>query len=255
MRAHMKKYASILAVLLPFSALTIPIWADEPTESTATEQQPFWQGSLGLSYLATSGNTDTSSLGLKLEMTRRPTPWGVELKVVADQAEEDDRLTAERFFTGVRGTRQLSIRPEVFFGISFEQDEFSGIDLRTLVESGLTLPAIEGEQQQLVIDLGLTWTDEDRLEPDPDIESLGAVLALHWSYKLSEGASLSQDLNVFPSFEDSHDWRAESLSTLTAALTDRLGVQLGYEIRYRNRPVGDRGDTDRTAKASLVIKL
>lgn len=231
-----------------------PAVAEEVAEEETVEE-PLWQSSLGLSYLATSGNSDTSSLGLKLEAARRPAPWGLEAKAFVDRAEENSTVTAERFFAGLRGVRALESGPELFAGVSFEQDEFSGIDLRTLVEAGVSLTAKDTEKDLLRFDLGVTWTDEDRVPPAADFDGLGAILGLRYDRKISENADFSQTLTYFPSFEESDDWRAEAVSALTAALNERLAVQVGYEVRYRNLPVGDRDDTDTSSKVSLVWKL
>ena len=37
--------------------------------------------------------------------------------------------------------------------------------------------------------------------------------------------------------------------------TSRFAIQLGYELRFRNQPIGARDDTDSSTKASLVLKL
>lgn len=242
-----------LLVAAPLAAAQGDASGPEAAEAEKPHE-PAWSASAGLSYLATQGNTDTSSLGLKLEAARRPAPWGIELKALSDRAEQDDKVTTERFFAGIRGTRVLDAGPELFFGVSLEQDEFSGIDLRTIAEAGTTLTAIDTEAQLLNFDLGLTYTDEDRLDPDPDTSSLGAVLGLKYNRTLNEHVSFSQSLAYFANFEQSEDWRAESITALTTALTDNFAMQLGYEVRYRNQPLGDREDKDSSAKASLVWK-
>ena len=239
-------------------SLAPPAMAQESSSEAATgtevEEASPWTASVGFSYLSTGGNTDTSSLGLKLEATREPGPWGIELKALGDRADQDDQLTAERFYIGARATRALAAGPELFAGLSFEQDEFSGIDLRTIAEAGVSLTSIDTDEHKLVFDLGLTYTDEDRLAPDQDSDGLGAVLGLKYDRNINEHVSFSQAVTYFPNFEDSEDWRAESLTALTAALTEHFAMQLGYEIRHRNQPVGDREDKDTSAKASLVWK-
>lgn len=237
------------AFLIFLLAMVWPLAAEEIAPS---EEEPLWKNRLGFSFLATSGNTETSSLGLDFLAARRATPWGWELKALADRAEEDSETTAERFFAGARATRSLNARPELFLGVSFEQDEFAGVDLRTLLEAGVILKVKETEKQSLRFDLGLTWTDEGRVEPEPDASDLGAVLGLRYERKVSETADFSQVLTYFPNFGESDDWRAESLTALTVAVSERLAVQLGYEVRYRNQPVGDRDDTDTSAKASVI---
>lgn len=237
-----------------FALLPVAVFAQETGEEAA-EEDPLWKAAVGFSYLATSGNSDTSSSGLKLEAIRRPSPWGLEIKAFVDRADDNGEITAERYFAGLRGTRSLSEKLGLFAGLSFEQDEFSGIELRTLVEAGITYTAKNTERHLLEFDLGVTWTDEDRLAPAIDSDSLGAVLGMNYEWKISETAKFSQSLAYFPNFDESDDWRAESLTALTAALTDRFALQVGYEVRYRNLPVGDREETDTSTKASLVWTL
>jgi len=50
-----------------------PVLAQETGDES--EEEPNWKGSLGLSWMATSGNTDTSSFGLDFGLDRRPDPW------------------------------------------------------------------------------------------------------------------------------------------------------------------------------------
>lgn len=221
----------------------------------APPPEPLWQGSLGLSYLATSGNSDTRSLGADLGLERRPTPWGVSVKATYDRAEEDGTTTAERAYAGARALRSLGERWELFAGGSGEKDEFSGVDLRWVVESGGTYRLLVGPTHTLSVDAGLTWTDESLLPPGVDSSYLGGVAGLSYGWKIGESASLSQRLVYHSNFDTSDDWRAESETALAVALNRRLALKVGYEVRYRNQPVGSNDDTDTTSKVSLVVKL
>lgn len=225
------------------------------TAETAAAAEPVWEGSLGLSYLATSGNSDTQTVGADLGLERKPRPWGLSLKAAFNRNQEDGEKTAERYFAGVRALRSLSERWELFAGLSGERDEFSGIDLRAVVEAGGLYHLLTGPVHTLAFDAGLTWTDEDLLPPARDSESLGGVAGFKYGWKISEGATFGQRVLYYPNFDTSDDWRVESETALAAALSQRLALKVGYEVRYRNRPVGDNDDTDTTTKLSLVVKL
>lgn len=240
-----------LLALIALIALTSPVAAQEPPPAP----EPDWTGNIGLAYLATSGNTDTSSFGLDFKLERKPEPWGLEIVGLFRRAEEDGLTTAERYLASVRGKRALSERWEVFAGISGEKDEFAGYDLLTILEAGATYKALTGPRHLLSFDFGATYTDEDRIAPEPDVSYVGAVLGLGYEWKLSENASLTEKLVFYPNFDESSDWRLNSLTALQANLTSRLAVKLGYEVRYRNEPIGDNDDTDTATTASLVFKL
>ena len=69
----------------------------------AAEDRP-WELSLGLSYLATSGNSESQTGGLDLSYKHRFAPWGLEAAGSFLKAEADGAETANRTFFGVRGT-------------------------------------------------------------------------------------------------------------------------------------------------------
>lgn len=244
------------SILVTFVLLLFLAAVGASAEEAETEEDAkAWEGEAGLSFLSTSGNTETETLGLDFRLEKMPDPWGVAIVAQLQRAEEDSVRTAERYFLSVRAKRSLSERWELFFGLSGEQDEFSGIDLRTLAESGVVYTVPTPDAHALAFDLGATWTDEDRVEPEPDSDSIGAVLGLAWEWKISDNATLSERLATFPNFDDSDDWRLESTTALTASINERFAVQVAYELRFRDEPIGDRDDTDATTKVSLVMSL
>ena len=239
-------------LLLTFAAS--PALAEEPPVSE-DEVEPRWQVKAGLAVLLISGNTETESLGFDLHLVRKPEPWGLELNAQLQRAEDSGVRTAERYLLSPRGTRAVAEKWELFAGVLGEQDEFAGLDLRTLVEAGVVYKALAGSKHHLAFDLGVSWTDEDRVPPEPDTDSVGAIAGLTYEWKITTTASFTERLIYYPSFNNSDDWRVDSTTALTASLSTRWALQLSYELRFRNQPIGDRDDTDAITKASLVMNL
>ncbi len=220
----------------------------------AQEVEPDWTGELGLAFLATSGNSDTQTLGLDLKFERKPDPWGISFGANFHRAEQEGETTAERYSGFVRGERKLNERWSAFTALSGESDEFAGYDLRGVVEAGASYAALQGPVHTLSLDGGVTWTTEDFIAHD-DVDYLGAVLAAKYGWKFSESAAFGQNLTYFPNFDEGDDWRLVSETSLTAALTSRLALKVGYLVRYDNEPVPGFDDTDTTTNVSLVIGL
>jgi putative salt-induced outer membrane protein len=239
---------AVLALLI-----TVPVPAQE-AETEEVEESP-WQGNLGLAYLATSGNSETETFGLDFVLNREPDPWGLELFAHFNRGEQDSVKTAERYYAGGRARRALGERWELFAGISGEKDEFAGFDLRTLLETGVVYKALLGPKHLLSFDAGLTWTDEDRIEPQPDTDYIGGLAGLAYEWKISDGASFTHRLIYYPNFDDSDDWRLSSDTAIQAALNARFALKFGYGLRYRNRPIGVADDTDTTTSASVVVNF
>ena len=147
-QVHTKRSAVLfsLAVLSSIALLSSGLVAAQETCPCPppAPPPPLWTGSVGLSYLATSGDTDTQTSRVAASWARQPTPWGMEITALADRAESDGVTTAERYYGGVRGKRAMGERFELFGGLSYERNEFAGFDSRVLVEAGGVWKSLAG---------------------------------------------------------------------------------------------------------------
>lgn len=242
--------------------VTGPVVAHEVAEEEAPPE-PTWKNALGLSYVGTSGNTDTSSFGLDFTSERRPEPWGLNLVASFTRAEDSGTLTAEQYLVGARVTRQLSDRWSVFGGASWARDTFAGFENQWIAEVGGAYLAVDSERHTLSFDLGLTWTSEDRILTDDStmaeytetVDWFGAVAGLDWEWRFSKNASLTERLLFYPNFDDTSDWRVASDTAVTASLTKLLALKFSYLIRHRNQPIDNLKKTDTTTKVSVVMSF
>lgn len=210
--------------------------------------------SLGLSYLATTGNSDTSTGGVDAKLTWTTAPWTVEGVASYLRADQDGATTAERTKAGVRGNRAMGAQWDLFAGLSGLMDEFAGIDMRAVAEAGVTYRYVEGPVHTLAFDVGGTWTRDDPVVGETD-SFLGALAAARYAWKISETAELSERLAFYPSFEESDDWRIESDLAVQAALTSATALKLSYAVRHDNVPVASYKKTDTATSLSLVLQF
>ena len=245
--------------------VALSVWPAMAQDDGAEEEapEPNWTNELGLSYVGTSGNTDTSSFGLDYKGDRKPTPWGLDLAASFTRADDNGVTTAEQYYVIARGLRQLNERWSVFAGLSWARDPFSGFDARYIGEVGVEYLTVSTDHHKLSVDFGLTWTSEDQIRFDDatqeesieTVDWLGAVLGLKWEWAFSKSASLSERLVYFPNFDTTADWRVGSDTAVTASLTKLLALQFSYLVRYRNQPIDDLEKTDTTTKASVVLNF
>ena len=219
-------------------------WAEEPPDKL----------SLGLSYLATSGNSSSQTAGVDLAYKHRFDPWGIEAFANFLRAEQTGTLTAKKLFLGVRGTRALTAELGLFLEGSYLQDQFAGLDPRLLVAGGATYKLLKGPVHELAFDAGLTWT-RDELVDDGSRSYAGALAAARYVWNISKTAKFTENLSFFPSFEQGSDWRIESQTGLQAAISTSVALKLTYGFRYANRPVSGFGKTDTQTAVSLVVNF
>lgn len=245
---------ALLPILLVvvFSAPLVFAHEEEPAEDPP---EPDWHFELGLSYLATSGNSDTSSGGLTANLAKDWDPWSLEAAAFFLRAEDDDETTVDRYGASLSGARALSEAWSLTTGWSGEKDRFNGIDFRSVLSTGVKWTMVESERWTLGSFAALSWTSEELDADLPSNEYLGASVGVKSAWQLSKSADLSTKAVYFPNFDESEDYRFEGDLALTTKISTSWALALGYQVRYDNQPVPGFEKTDTATTASLVLKL
>jgi len=220
--------------------------------AAAADPEPVWDLKLGLSYVATSGNSDTSTTGASVDYNRRFSLWSLAAFASAVNVTEADATTAERYVLGARAAYPVTGRLSLVGGVKGEKDRFAGIDLRTLADAGVEYVFLAGEPVKVTGLAGATWTTEDPRFGDSH-DWLGALAGIKAAWKLSDTAAATGQGIFYPNFDETDDWRAEAAVGVQATLTDLLSLKFGWELRYDNQPVAGFTKTDTVTLASLVL--
>ena len=235
--------------------------AGPPTQPSAAppapppKPAPTWDLKLGLSYLATSGNTDNSSTGFDASYRQEWDVWSLEANAAAIRATRNDAETAENASSQVRGRRKIVDGLEATAGLRGETNRFAGIDLRTIADTSLSWNAVTTPTWRLRTLYGVSWTREEPRGEQPVRSSLGGLLQVQNIVKISEGSEINGQVTAYPDMEDTEDYRINANVALQAALNRHLGLRLGYDIKYDNEPIRGFERTDTISTAALVVQL
>ncbi|MEA2564458.1 MAG: putative salt-induced outer membrane protein [Acidobacteriota bacterium] len=221
----------------------------------APPKPPAWDLKLGFSYLATTGNADTSSAGFDARYVQEWSGWGLEATAAAVRATRNERETAEHYNSQVRGRRKLGDGTELTLGLQGERNRFAGIDARTLLDTSLLQPLFQSPEWKVQSLTGISWTREDPLGGRPESDNLGGLVQLQAAGKLSPTAELAGQTTWFPDLEEPDDYRFQGQVSVQAALNKHLGVRVGYDLKYDNEPVQGFNRMDTSTTASLVLQL
>jgi len=239
-----KVLACVIGCLLP---TVLP--ADEPPKPP-----PLWSGKAEVSYVATSGNSDTKTLGAAGEVEYQPGPWSGKAKLEFIRSEANGVVNARSFAGLLRGARKLTARLETYAQGAYVENTFAGIDHRLAGEAGLAYLLLPGERHTLKSEAGLGYTKEDRTNGDNRSFATGR-LGLLYKWKFSKTAEFSEEASFTESFKDSKDWRFGSATSLSASMTTVLSVKISYVIQTLNEPVPGKKKTDTITAAALVAKF
>ena len=221
---------SIVAML----AITVQSFAAEPDASP-------WSGKAHLGYLATSGNTDNSSLNSGFEIGYEVGKWQHLLDAQAINSTEDGSTTAEAYTVGWKSERNLSEKRYLFGKLDWRKDRFSGYDTQFSQAVGYGRRLINTGAHELNLELGIGARQSDPAVGDSEKEAIGSA-GLDYTYKFSETASFNQAFTV--EYGNSNTF-STSVSSVSAQLLGHLALVASYTIKTNSDvpPLTDKTDT------------
>lgn len=246
------KFAGAAGVL----ALTLPAHAQD--EATGNG----WSGEGSLSAGTTTGNTETTDIGLGLDVAREMNVWTIGLQASADYGETDGLETKNRIFLGSNLDRQINDRLFGFGQLSYERDEFSGFESRAFIGGGLGYDVLNGDVTQwtvrggpgLKIDeieavLDNTTVPATVLSPATTEESFSAIAQSNFAHAFNDNVAFTNDTTMVYAETST---QIGNVSAFTATLTDTLSARVSFEVRHETDPVPGFEDTDTISRVSLV---
>ena len=219
------------------------------------EPPPLWDVQIGASFVGTNGNSDTSSTGADFALHRRWPVWQIESTASAVKASSNGIESAQRYLAALRGQRKLTSRVGLSAGLKAEHDPFAGMDLRSILDAGLSWALRRGAPWTLDGITALAWSHEAPKDAAGPVRNDAiAVLQLLSKVALGAAADTTQRVTVYPNFSRTSAYRSEAELTAQAAMNARLALKLGYLLRYSNDPVPTFKKTDNTMTASVVLR-
>lgn len=221
---------------------------------------PLWSGKAELSYVATSGNTSTQTLGAAGEILYQPNPWSVLFRGTFVRAEADGDLKARAVTALLRGARKLCPRLEIYIQDFYLENSFAGIDHRLAAEGGLAYSVLIDGPHLLKAEAGLGYTKEVRVLGD-DLSFASARAGLSYKYVFSKSADFSDEASFTEDLKDTGDWRFQNVASVTAGLSSVFSLKVSHALNYLNRPAlrtppNDRfSKTDTITSAAIVAKF
>ncbi len=223
-----------------------------PPAAPAAPPPPPWQVQLGASFVGTSGNTSTSSVGADFSFRRTWPVWQFDATASAVRASDSGATTAERLLGTLRGKRTLTDLVAFTGGWRAERDRFAGLSFRSVLDGGLSWALVRQPAWTMDGITAATWTHETRLE-GPSLDDPGALLQALSKVILSKTATTTQRFTFYPDFSTASNYRTEAELALQGTLTGILALKVGYLWRYSNDPVPGFLKSDQAVTASIVL--
>lgn len=229
-----------------------------PSALAGQDERPLgWTEVAELTFVITGGNASSSTLGLKTTAERLWEKTSFKFSAGALRAESgtvtrtasgtpDDftisestetKVTAENYFLKGRLDRSLSESSFLYGGADWDRNTFAGLQNRYGLGAGPGRSWIDEDTRRFKTDLGLTYTIQDDVIENPDIEDSFAGIRASYDFfhKLTETTDFFSGL-VVDDLKTTEDFRANWTNAVAVTMSERLALKTTLQLLYDNDP-------------------
>jgi putative salt-induced outer membrane protein len=221
-----------------------------------------WGGEAAFSAGYTTGNTQTTDLGLGIDVTREEGVWTYEFVADGEYGEQDGVESRNRYFLSGDVDRVLSDKLFAFGRLSYEVDQFTGFDSRSFVGGGLGYHIHDGEQIKWTVrggpgvkidEIKRTATTDSLgaplILPAETVSSFGAVARSAFGYKFNDNVKLTNETDLLYGETST---QIENMVALTSSVSSAISARVSLNVRHDTNPADGFEDTDTALKVALV---
>lgn len=226
---RLRTFVLAAALLAPFSLM-----AQDAPESP-------WSGKATLGYLATSGNTENTTLNTGFEVGYTVGKWAHLFDAKAINASENEITTAEAYNAGWKSERNLSEKDFLFGRLNWRKDRFGGFDTQFSQTVGYGRRLIDSDKHKLNAEIG-AGARQSKLQDGTSENETVFRGGMYYKWLFSETAEFRQDLTVEAGDANTY---TESITAISAKLLGDLALVASYTIKNNSDvpPLTEKTDT------------
>ncbi len=226
----MRKSNWLLAGIVLISTLSAQKMA-----AAAEEENSPWSGKATLGFLATTGNTENSSLNTGLEVGYASANWTHLAKALAINSSTNNQTTAEAYELGWKSEFNFSEHNYLFGRANWRKDRFSGYDTQLSETVGYGRRLIDSGTHTLGAEIG-AGARQSELRDGTSDDDLIFRAGLDYRWKFSETAEFTQNFVLESGKVNNY---LESVSALRAQLLGNLSLVASYTVKNNSEvPLG-----------------
>lgn len=220
--------------------------------ATAVQADP-WKGKGEAGAVWASGNTDTTSINLKLSMTKEIDLWKHSLDMSYLHGTSEGVTDANRFVGGWQSNYNFAPRTFAFGALRYEHDEFSGFTYQASASGGLGYKFFDTDTVKFSGQAGVGYR---RIEDSASSDTSNGVIfvgGLDYEYKVTATTKL---VDKFHLEAGSDNTLLENFAGVEVKMSEKLALSAGYDVRQNTDPclssVCDKKKTDTITTLNLV---
>lgn len=222
------------------------------------EKQLGWMDVAELTFVMTGGNASSSTFGLKNGLshvwenaiftlkaggirteatTFARTATGTPAAFTITETETSD-VSAENYYVRSRYDRNISDAVYLFGGGGWERNTFAGFNNRYSGVAGTGRTWFDSDVRRFKTDLGLTYTSQDDITPDPTVDDSFLGLRASWDFfrQISSTTGFDSQLVLDENLNQTDDFRADFINSVSVAMSEGLALKTSLQLLYDNLP-------------------
>jgi len=225
--------------------------------ATLWAQEKTWKPRLELSYVKTSGNTNTETFSGKLDV--EGAGWGNRyfLRSAYILAKDGGEENANRLTSEVRLERVFTGRFFGFVGMNYSRDRFSGYDYRFSVGPGLGFDIIQKELHSLKGLISINYLCERYSVKEKQTNQFASVKnSISYQWTIKENVTFKSRAGCDFSLENSEKYFCFGEASLEVGISSNVSIGISYLLNYQNLPpASEIKNTDVSFLTSMILNL
>ncbi|WP_457638631.1 DUF481 domain-containing protein [Persephonella sp.] len=206
-----------------------------------------------LSYVKTSGNSDTETFATKIEINA---VYGKNRFLNKDSflyGKTNKKENTNKLYLLGRWERLFGERLFGFVQGDYLRDKFSGYNYQTVWSAGLGYDLLKTEKHQLKLLSSIGYTFQDYKNGTSNDYTTGSLEA-DYRWNIQDNLQLKEELRYRTNLEDTQVYFVNSETSLQVKINAHFSLGVGYKVAYQNRPPSSGiKKTDTTFLTSLIV--
>lgn len=207
-----------------------------------------WSGDVGLGYIASNGNTKSSSANAKLSLIYTQDVWQNTFLANALGTTSDGESTGEQYGVSDKLAYNFTPRDYVLGNVEWFKDLDGPIGRRTVESVGYGRHVLTGPIHTLDLEAGLGARQEVVNITNERNSNLIGRFAGKYTWKISDTSAFNQALKVETGSSDTF---TESISELKVNVVGNLFASASYTLRHNSSVPPDTAKTDTITALNL----
>lgn len=238
----------LIFLLAPAARADVYLLGSGASVPGASPLHPGWQGSVALGYLATRGNSNTTSYNAKASAIHVAGRWQHMLFGQWLGASDSGMTTASSHELNAQSDYALNETHYLFGYLDDLGDSFSGYQRRLTELGGYGYRAVNTASQQLTLEAGV-GARQTRFVDGSSRSAPVERLAMNYLWKFSRTSSFSEMLSVEHGVDDTY---TQSVTALTANLFGSFALSVSFTVKHNSHPLMGFKPSDGATAVSLV---